>query len=303
MNKEAVAKSVNDRLKAAAKARGGDMNQSFLFIQRRFAYERFLARIGGTSVGDGWLLKGGVLMLALRSEANRTTQDIDFTIRVGDGGLEEVVAALREIAAASPEQEDGLTYELVESGDQAPRTINETMSCPTARVHLRAVLNSERPVTVCFKVDATRAELPRKPILRALEPTLRGFDPVMAPSYSWEAVAAEKLHACVTGTIRNPRLRDYMDLVMLARSGQVDLDGAAEELRRVFAARGAPEEIEVLGLSDRFAKDRQADYAGTRRTTGYGDAVPECFVRTMAEVRTFAAELLARLPGGPAPPA
>jgi hypothetical protein len=301
MSREAVARSVNDRLKAAAKARGGDMNQSLLFVQRRFAYERFLARIGATSVGDRWLLKGGVLMLALRSRANRTTQDIDFTVRVGADGLDDVVSVLREIAAAVPPQEDGLSFELVEAGEHAPRTINETMATPTARVHLKAVLHNDRPVTVNFKVDATRAELPRMPVMRALEPTLKGFEPVMAPSYSWEAVVAEKLHACATGTIRNPRLRDYMDLAMLARSGQVDLDEAAAELRRVFATRGAAEELHVLGLSDRFARQRQADYAGTRRTTGYGEAVPREFVETMAEVRAFAEAIAARLPGGPCP--
>ena len=81
-NAKAVARSVNDRLKAVARARGGDINKTLIFLQRKFFYERFLARVIQTPARERWVLKGGVLMLTLNGVDHRMTQDTDFSMRM-----------------------------------------------------------------------------------------------------------------------------------------------------------------------------------------------------------------------------
>lgn len=296
-----AARSANDRMKALARAKGGNINANIDFIRRRFAYERLLSRLSAAGYDDRWMLKGGVLMLALETDTHRTTQDIDFTLR-GGAELEAVVKALGEICATSPNPEDGMTYSIeMTRAKEVPRIIGEFRDRPTVRVTIQAVLHTERPVPLSFVVDATAAELDHAPVLRRWAATVRGFDAIDIPSYPWEVVVAEKMHAVMTGTERNPRLRDYGDLIALARSGQVDLAGAALEIERVFAVRGDAGRFdpEAAGLSDAFAKARQSDWKGTLAVTGYAGSMPAGLADAIVEVRAFAEAIarMAPLPG------
>jgi hypothetical protein len=290
--KQTAARSVNDRLKAVAKGMPGDPNRNYMAVQRRYAYERLLARMRNTSYADRWVLKGGVLMLALEAPVHRVTLDADFSSR--GRAPWSLTAALREIVAASPDREDGMTYALVAEGKDAPRIIREEADRPTARATLVAILHCQRPVEIRFVVDVTNAAMEREPTIRAWTPTVRGFEPLLIPTYSWELVMAEKLHAILTGTEANPRLRDYGDVITLARSGALDPELAGRELAAVFGSRGdaLPDLDETVGLSDGFAEKRQWDWEGTLSRTGWTGTMPRSLVDAVAEVRMIAAPLL-----------
>ena len=298
-SKEYVAKSVSDKLRHTARLQaasfGWDLNFSAINIQRRYAYERFLARISETPWRDAWMLKGGVLMLAMQER--RATQDMDFSIRLGNpDDIGSVVAAIRDICEAKPLQEDGLEFGFDHGARTAPRALGiETRDNPTVRVHLQAVLKLPRPITVKFMVDATRAEMPHDHVVRTFQPTLRGFDPIVTPCYPWEMVVAEKLHAVMSGTIRNPRIRDYMDILAILRSGHLDLDAAAHNVELVFDARKTDIDLDAVGLTQRFARQRQADWVSILRTTGYADTMPKEFTDAMADVDAFARDVIARI--------
>jgi hypothetical protein len=290
----AVARSANDRMKQQARDRGGNVNANVNFLRSRFVFERLLSRVGAAGYGDRWMLKGGVLMLALTTDMHRSTSDIDFTLRTGTDGLEAVVSALQEICAASPPTEDGVTFEVdMITAKGLPRLIGEQRGNPTVRATVTATLHCERPIEHRFVVDATSAEMEHLPVMRSWAPTVRGFEPLDVPSCSWEVVVAEKLHAVMTGTERNPRLRDYADLVVLARSGHVDLGLAAEEVVRVFAARGDPTrfDLQAVGLGSAFAALRQKEWKGTLATTGYAQVVPAELSEAIEEVRSLAADI------------
>jgi hypothetical protein len=134
---------------------------------------------------------------------------------------------------------------------------------------------------------------------------VRGFEPLLVPTYSWELVMAEKLHAILVGTAANPRLRDYGDVILLARSGAIDPALAAAELAAVFASRGdvPPEPRASVGLSDGFAAKRQKDWAGTLSRTGWAGTMPSSLADAIAEVRMIASPLLdaTRGPAVPGP--
>ena len=58
----------------------GDSGKSQLLI-RNYAMERFLERVALSKYKDNFILKGGMLVSALVGLQNRTTMDIDTTIR------------------------------------------------------------------------------------------------------------------------------------------------------------------------------------------------------------------------------
>jgi len=300
--REAVAVSVNDRLRAVARKMPGDHNLNNQMVTSRYVYERMMARMERTSAAGSWVLKGGVLMLVLPQQgAHRITVDIDWSLRSGTGL--SVTGCLDEICAAEPDPEDGMSYALITEGKDAPRVIREDSAQPTVRAKLAAVLHCPRPNERQFVVDVTEAQLPFEPVMREWRPTIRGFEPLLVPSYPWELVFAEKLHAILTGSMANPRLRDYMDVIALSRSGAADPGETAEWIVRVFDVRGdsgRQYEEAPVGLSQAFADARQKDWSGTLARTGLAGEMHASLADAIAEVTAIAEPLLAATAPAPA---
>ena len=76
----------------------GDSGKSQLLI-RNYAMERFLVRVALSKYKDNFILKGGMLVSALVGLQNRTTMDIDTTIRNLPLDSEQVKQIVEEIAA------------------------------------------------------------------------------------------------------------------------------------------------------------------------------------------------------------
>ena len=285
--KETAAMSVADRLKAAARRMPGNSQSNIEFVQSRFVYERLLARLLRTSFADRWAIKGGVLMLTLPHQVHRMTMDMDWSVTRDGPGL-SVGACLRAVCDMESDPEDGLSFHLIEDGKDALRVIREGSATPTVRGKLAATLHCLRPNERRFIVDVTSAEVPFRPILREWCPTIRGFEPMAVHACPWGLVLAEKLHTVLTGSMANPRLRDYMDIIAISTSGVTDGTDVGRWLQRVFEARGdGTPSPDCDGLSVSFAARRQADWEGTLRRTGYAGHLPGNLAEAIAEVRAI----------------
>lgn len=86
----AFRRSLNDRLRTAARSRGVSAQQ----LQRQFLLQRFLARVFDVP-GGPWVLKGGAGLL-VRIPGARHSQDVDLAR--GDADVTTAVAELRELA-------------------------------------------------------------------------------------------------------------------------------------------------------------------------------------------------------------
>ncbi len=291
-DRESVAVSVNDRLKAAARRMEGDPNRNLQFLQARFVYERTMARLQRGSAAGRWAIKGGVLMLALPQQVHRVTMDMDWSAL--PGRPLSVTAVLGELCAMPADPEDGLSFSLVTEGKSAPRVIREESASPTVRATLEATLHCAKPSGRKFVVDVTNAEMDFVPMEVEWSPTVRGFEPVVVSAYPWELVAAEKVHAILTGTMSNSRLRDYMDVIALERSGVLAGADMASWIARVFEARGdaGRQHEAAVGLSPDFATERQVDWTGTLNRTGYAGRLPASLADAIEEVRVVVGGML-----------
>ena len=76
-------------------------------------------------------------------------------------------------------------------------------------------------------------------------------------AYTPETTVAEKLHAMVTLGIRNSRMKDFFDLVVMSRMMAFEGNVLVRAIRATFERRGdrAPEE-EPFAFTDDFARDR-----------------------------------------------
>jgi hypothetical protein len=101
---EGLARSVQTRLVAHAKAIGADPN----LVLARFATERLLYRLSRSPYAERFVLKGALLLLAWFGETLRSTRDADL---LGFGDLSD--AALTRVfqdVCAQPVAQDGLLF-------------------------------------------------------------------------------------------------------------------------------------------------------------------------------------------------
>lgn len=224
-----LAASVQARLLKGAHQRGENFNTTLA----RYAAERFLARLGRSSLADRCILKGASMLTVWTREPYRGTEDIDL-LALGASDTESIRALVTEVCAL-PDAEDGLIFNL-ESLRVEP--LRGTDGPAGQRATFTALLKKARiKVQVDFGVgDAVEpaAQLVEYPAL------LAGTSPARLLGYPREATVAEKFHAMLMLGRSNSRMKDFHDLWAL--SGLFEFDGAV--LQRAcdacFARRATP---------------------------------------------------------------
>ena len=243
-----------DRIRSAAKAAKQDVQFAF----QRFALERLLGRIEASPWAGRYALKGGMLMLALPGGMNRPTEDMDLSSATGVT-LEELKAALEEVCAAEPAQEDGLTFVL-----DAKNT--GILRVPSPHVTVRAKLDAElhtrySPVRIRLVLDVSQGEGIYPGLQRIRLPqTCKGFEPPELACYPWETVVAEKLHAITMHGALNTRMKDYFDLIAISRNLDMPTERLAEAVVVAFGTSGRQIEAAPYGLTAQFAAAKEKDW-------------------------------------------
>lgn len=212
----ALWRAVTDRAKATAKGAGVEANA----LIRRFVFGRFLARVFHDPSAP-WVLKGGTAVLARVHDA-RTTKDVDLLHQLGD--VDAAVEALR--AATRIDLSDHFRFVIT----KVEPNVGGQPGVDGARVSIEAYCGAIR--RDAFGVDlvvgslmTSTPEVRTDPVLdlRGLEaPTMRLY-PVV--DHIADKLCATQAVYGASGELRSSRVRDLVDLVVLARSQ--DVDGAA----------------------------------------------------------------------------
>ncbi len=179
---------------------------------------------------------------------HRPTRDADF-LGLGEpdaGKLADTVRALCNVAA-----DDGVNYD---AGSIHVVEIREQSNYAGLRVTLRATLDNAR-CNVQLDVGFGDAVTPAP--VEIEYPTL--LDDLPRPRlrvYPRETVFAEKLEAIQVLGMANTRMKDYFDLLSLAREGIMEAEVLSDAILATFRRRGTalPEGLPV-GLSVEFAND------------------------------------------------
>ena len=190
-------------------------------LLRRFVFDRFLARVFDDPNGP-WVLKGGTAVLARVHDA-RTTKDVDLFHQTShlEAALEDLRAALTGVRI-----DDHFRFVItkVEAGlGGGQPAVN---GC---RVSVDAYCGAQKRDS--FGVDLVTGSMmttePEVRVDRVLE--VRGVAPAPMRLYPVVDHIADKL--CATqaaygedGTKRSSRVRDLVDLVVLARTQDIDGD-------------------------------------------------------------------------------
>ncbi len=224
-------KSLENRLKTMATEKGENLQR----LRKKVAFDRLLARLFH-SERQNFFLKGGYAM-ELRLKTARATKDIDLTFLKRLKGERELVGAviLEELRTlAQQDLGDFFVYRIGEiqfSLDNAPYG--------GARYPVTALLDGK--VFVQFQLDVgADAVVTRTEIMQGAD--WLGFCDIPSPIFpmiSIEQQFAEKLHAYTLPRLERPntRVKDLVDMVLLAKMKTMDFELLKEALSLVFKVR------------------------------------------------------------------
>lgn len=251
------------RLQAAArstasKTRSPAPTQEYLI---RHVLESFLDRLNRSRHGDGFIVKGGILLASYGWR--RSTKDVDVNAVAADVTAENLVEVVRDLAAM--DAADGVVFE-VDSIDV--QEIREEADYPGYRLRVAAGIGVWRGVAA-WDVSTGDPIVPPPRLVR-IDRVLG--DPIEVLGYAAETSIAEKGVTILERGITSTRWRDYVDIVQLGGQG-IDRDELRRSAQAVAAHRGVLLQPVSRVLAG-YGQVAQAKWAAWRRKEGL-EAVAE----------------------------
>lgn len=197
-------------------------------LQQRIAFERLLARLPH----DGeWVLKGGLALQFRYGLQARPTRDVDLRTPLDPAAA---LDRLRQAAAAATTT-DNFSFEFGE-------VAQEMQGAPGGSLRVRVVARLAGLEFVAFHIDLSSGDaLVDPPDLLQGSDLLQfaGIAPVEFPVYPVAQHLAEKLHVYTLPRAQeNTRVRDLVDLVVIAAAEKVEADRLSRSVDATFAVRG-----------------------------------------------------------------
>lgn len=222
-----------EQLKGAIRSMAAKKNLRAQEVLQMFLFERIIDRLAASSFRDNFILKGGLLISSMIGIGERTTMDMDTTVRGIQMEEGEIVSAVKEIIAM--DVGDGISFEF-----QKIEPIREDDTYNNFRVHLRAKYGK---IDSPMKIDITTGDIITPAAIRYDFPFVFEEKTVPVMAYTLETVLAEKYETIIRRNIGTTRARDFYDLHTLYRSRK---DVVQMDVLRAAVIHTAEKEIRLM---------------------------------------------------------
>ena len=193
----------------------GDSTKAQIII-RNYVMGRFLERLSISAYRDILILKGGILVSSMVGLDNRTTLDVDATVKNHPLSLESARKVVEEII--SVQIEDGTVFKIISIDN-----IMGELEYSGVRVTLDTTIDT---MHTPLKVDFSTGDVITPREVEYSFPLLFEERSVSILAYNLETVLAEKIETLISRGTANTRMRDFYDIYILEtiRSQYIDLD-------------------------------------------------------------------------------
>lgn len=243
-----MAASVRAKLLKLAK----EGKHDFQMVLTRYALERLLYRLSISSYVSDFIVKGAILFTLWMPETmfHRATKDLDL-LGYGQPSQERLESIFCELCQLEV-PDDGLVFE-ASTIKAEPIRAQEKYS--GIRVHLNANLSGAR---IPLQIDIGFGDSVDPPAEQVTFPTLLPFDGPQIRAYRKETQVAEKFHAMVERGLLNSRLKDYFDIMVLARTFSFDAATLWAAISSTFQLRETVLGSEIpMGLTQAYAEKQR----------------------------------------------
>lgn len=195
----------SESLKGKIKNIANSKNLRSQEVLQMFFFERFLERLSKSKYKFNFVIKGGLLISSMIGIDNRTTMDMDTTIK-GVPLKEEVI---RNIVSEiiNVEVDDGIEFEITDISH-----IREEDEYENFRVHLIANFSK---IKNDMKIDITTGDVITPKEIEYLYPCMFQDESLKVLAYPLETILAEKYESVIKRNIATTRMRDFYDLYNL----------------------------------------------------------------------------------------
>ena len=200
-----------------------------------YFFERFLERLSKSPYKNNFVIKGGFLISSLIGIENRTTMDMDTTIKgiaLKEEKIKEVVDEIININV-----EDGIKFEIKDIS-----YIREEDEYENFRISLIAnVGKTKNPM----KLDLTTGDAITPREIEYTYPCIFSKENIKIMAYPLETILAEKYETIIRRNITTTRMRDFYDLYTLykLKKDDIDYEILKEAIERTSKKRGSQERI------------------------------------------------------------
>lgn len=174
-------------------------------VMQTYMLERLLERISISEYKDNFILKGGMLISSIIGIDNRSTMDMDTTIKGFKLDKENLENILQEIIKI--DIDDNIKFKII-----SIEYIREDDDYWGLRVHLQASFD-EMPIDL--KIDVTTGDKITYKEINYKYNLLLEKRSIEIWTYNVETIIAEKYESIIKRSILNTRIRDFYDLYML----------------------------------------------------------------------------------------
>lgn len=195
--------------------------------------ERFLERLSKSKYKNNFVIKGGFLISSLIGIENRTTMDMDTTIKgipLKEEKIKEIVEEIININV-----DDGIKFEIKDIS-----YIREEDEYENFRISLIAnVGKTKNPM----KLDLTTGDAITPREIEYTYPCIFTQEDIKIMAYPLETILAEKYETIIRRNIATTRMRDFYDLYTIykLKKDEIDYKILKEAIERTSYKRGSQE--------------------------------------------------------------
>lgn len=176
-------------------------------LLRSYITERFLERLSDSKYKNNFIIKGGMLISAIVGIKNRSTMDLDASIKGFSLNTDELKSVVENICSIN--LNDGVTFEIKSLAE-----IMDEADYPGIRISMNGFYDGIRtPV----KLDISTGDVITPNEIVFSYQLMFENRKINLWSYNIETVLAEKLESMIARTITNTRMRDFYDVYLLTK--------------------------------------------------------------------------------------
>ena len=202
--------SLKGKVKQVAKSK----NLSSQEVLQMFFFERFLERLSNSKYKCNFVIKGGLLVASMIGIGNRTTMDMDTTVKgvpLKEDVIQNIVLEIINIEVG-----DNIEFEITDIS-----YIREDDDYENFRVHLIANFGK---IKNPLKIDITTGDVITPKEIEYIYPCMFQNIGIKVFAYPLETILAEKYESIIKRNISTTRMRDFYDLYILYQTRKDEIN-------------------------------------------------------------------------------
>lgn len=206
----------------------GNSDKSQHYFQL-FYFERILDRISKSKYQGQIILKGGLLLTSIIGVDERTTKDMDATLK--STPLTEKVVKKIFTEILNMDIKDGVIFELI-----TVKIITLSKKYQGFKLNILAQLENNRTY---LSIDLTTGDIITPKEIKYYYKSIYDDSKIPIMAYNLESILAEKIHTIISNGVLNTRLKDYYDVYILMNKkiNEIDKSNLKQAIHNTFNMR------------------------------------------------------------------